>query len=55
MNDCIKPSYETISDNEKQELTELMQSSILNGFTQQEIDDVCNVFLRVCDRLGKVG
>lgn len=47
----ITPNYETISAVEKRQLCELMNSTLLNAFSQQDFTDVLAVFRRVIERL----
>lgn len=47
----ITPGYETIGVLEKRQLCELMNSTILNAFSQQDFVDVLAVFQRVIERL----
>ena len=54
MDEYITPNYETISTKQKRDLTELMQSSLLNAFTEQDYYDVLSVFQRVIERLEKI-
>ena len=54
MDEYITPNYETISTKQKRDLTELMQSSLLNAFTEQDYYDVLYVFQRVIERLEKI-
>lgn len=54
MEEYITPNYETISTKQKRDLTELMQSSLLNAFTEQDYYDVLYVFQRVIERLEKI-
>ena len=54
MDEYITPNYETISTKQKRDLTELMQSSLLNAFTEQDYYDVLFVFQRVIERLEKI-
>jgi len=54
MDEYITPNYETISVIQKRELTELMRSSLLNAFSEQDYLDVILVFRRVIDRLEKI-
>lgn len=54
MDEYITPNYETISVIQKRELTELMRSSLLNAFSEQDYLDVILVFQRVIDRLEKI-
>ena len=51
MDEYITPNYETISTKQKRDLAELMQSSLLNAFTEQDYYDVLSVFQRVIERL----
>lgn len=55
MGDYITPNYDTISTKQKQDLTELMGSSLLNGFTEEDYIDVLRVLQRVVVRLEKAG
>ena len=55
MDDYITPNYDTISSKQKRDLMELMGSSLLNGFTEQDYIDVLKIFQRVIDRLEKAG
>lgn len=54
MDEYITPNYETISTKQKRDLVELMQSSLLNAFTEQDYYDVLSVFQRVIERLEKI-
>lgn len=54
MDEYITPNYETISTKQKRDLTELMQSSLLNAFTEQDYYDILSVFQRVIERLEKI-
>lgn len=47
----ITPNYEMISTVEKRQLCELMNSTLLNAFSQQDFMDVLAVFQRVIERL----
>ena len=47
----IEIGYETIGVKEKRELCELVNSSLLNAFTEDDFNDVLNVFRRVIGRL----
>lgn len=47
----ITPSYKTIDVIQKRDLMELLQSSILNGFNEEDCIDVIKVFQRVIHRL----
>ena len=51
MEEYITPNYETISTKQKRDLTELMQSSLLNAFTEQDYYDILLVFQRVIERI----
>lgn len=53
-NEYITPNYETISVKQKRDLFELMNSSLLNAFNQQDFLDVLQVFQNVIDRLEKI-
>lgn len=50
-NEWITPNYETISTVEKRQLCELINSTLLNGFSRQDFIDVLAVFQRVIERL----
>ena len=54
MDEYITPNYDTISTKRKRDLAELMQSSLLNAFTEQDYYDVLFVFQRVIERLEKI-
>lgn len=51
MDEYITPNYETISTSKKRKLQELMGSSLINAFTEQDFIDVLKIFERVIDRL----
>lgn len=51
MDEYITPNYETISTSKKRTLQELMGSSLINAFTDQDYIDVLRIFERVIDRL----
>lgn len=51
MDEYITPNYETISTKQKRDLVELMQSSLLNAFSEQDYCDILSVFQRVIERL----
>ena len=55
MDDYITPNYDTISPKQKRDLMELMGSSLLNGFTEEDYIDVLRVLQRVVIRLEKAG
>ena len=54
MSDYITPNYETISVIQKRDLMELMGSSSLNAFSEQDYFDVLKIFNRVIERLGNI-
>ena len=54
MSEYIIPNYETISVVQKRELMELMGSSLLNGFSEQDYFDVLLIFSRVVERLENI-
>lgn len=54
MSEYITPNYETISTKQKRELLELMNSSLLNGFSEQDYNDILTVFRRVVERLENI-
>lgn len=53
MDDYITPNYDTISPKQKRDLMELVGSSLLNGFTEEDYINVLKIFQRVIDRLEK--
>lgn len=53
-NEYIIPNYETISITQKRKLMELMNSSLLNGFAEEDYYDVLNIFDRIIKRLEKI-
>lgn len=55
MDDHITPNYDTISTKQQRDLMELMGSSLLNGFTEEDYIDVLRVLQRVVVRLEKAG
>lgn len=55
MDDYITPNYDTISTKQQRDLMELMGSSLLNGFTEEDYIDVLRVLQRVVVRLEKAG
>lgn len=55
MDDYITPNYDTISTKQRRDLMELMGSSLLNGFTEEEYIDVLRVLQRVVVRLEEAG
>ena len=54
MNEYITPNYETISVIQKRELMELMASSLLNAFSEQDYYDVLAIFQRIIERLENI-
>lgn len=54
MSEYITPNYETISVIQKRELIELMNSSLLNAFSEQDYYDVFAIFQRIIDRLENI-
>ena len=54
MTDNITPNYETISVIQKRDLMELMSSSLLNAFSEQDYFDVLQIFNKVIKRLENI-
>ena len=54
MKEYITPNYETISVIQKRGLIELMGSSLLNAFPDQDYIDVLQIFNRVIERLENI-
>lgn len=54
MSDYITPNYETISVIQKRDLMELMNSSLLNAFSEEDYYDVLNIFHRIIERLEQI-
>lgn len=54
MSEYIKPNYETISVIQKRDLMKLMNSSLLNAFSEQDYFDVLQIFNRVIERLENI-
>ena len=54
MGEYITPNYETISVRQKRDLMELMGSSLLNAFSEQDYIDVLQIFNRVIERLENI-
>lgn len=54
MDEYITPNYETISTKQKRDLVELMQSSLLNAFAEEDYNDILKVFQRVIERLESI-
>lgn len=54
MSEYITPNYETISVRQKRYLTELMGSSLLNAFSEQDYFEVLQIFNRVIERLENI-
>ena len=53
-NEYIIPNYETISVIQKRNLIELMNSSLLNAFSEGDYYDILNIFDRIIKRLEKI-
>lgn len=47
MNDYITPNYETITKEQKETLLQLMNSTIINGFNDQDFRDVLSVISNI--------
>ena len=54
MSEYITPNYETIDVIQKRHLMELMGSSLLNAFSEQDYFDVIQIFNRVIERLENI-
>ena len=54
MSEYIIPNYETISVMQKRELLELIGSSLLNAFSEQDYYDVLAIFQRIIERLENI-
>ena len=54
MSEYIIPNYETISVIQKRNLMELVGSSLLNAFSEQDYFDVLQIFSRVIERLENI-
>ena len=54
MTDNITPNYETISVIHKRNLMELVGSSLLNAFSEQDYFDILRIFDRVIERLKNI-
>lgn len=54
MTNNITPNYETISVIHKRNLIELVGSSLLNAFSEQDYFDVLRIFDRVVERLENI-
>ena len=54
MSEYITPNYETISVIQKRDLMELMNSSLLNAFSEQDYYDVLVIFQRIIERLENI-
>ena len=50
----ITPNYKTISVIQKRKLMELMNSSLLNAFSEGDYYDILNIFDRIIKRLEKI-
>lgn len=51
MSEYITPNYEVISVIQKRDLMKLMNSSLLNAFSEQDYFDVLHIFNRVIENL----
>ena len=51
MSTYITPKYKTINDIQKNQLTSLMSSTLINGFTEDDLQDILKVLERVVNRL----
>lgn len=51
MDEYITQNYETISTKQKRDLMELMRSSLLDAFAEEDYNDILKVFQRVIERL----
>ena len=54
MSEYITPNYETISVIQKRDLMKLMNSSLLNAFSEQDYYDVLVIFQRIIERLENI-
>lgn len=54
MSKYITPNYETISVIQKRDLLKLMNSSLLNAFSEQDYFDVLQILNRVIERLENI-
>ena len=54
MSGYITPNYETISVIQKRDLMKLMNSSLLNAFSEHDYFDVLQIFNRVIERLENI-
>nr|DAG27961.1 MAG TPA: hypothetical protein [Caudoviricetes sp.] len=54
MSEYITPNYEVISVIQKRDLMKLMNSSLLNAFSEQDYFDVLHIFNRVIERLENI-
>ena len=54
MSEYITPNYKTISVIQKRDLMNLMNSSLLNAFSEQDYFDVIRIFNRVIERLENI-
>lgn len=54
MNEYITPNYETISVRQKSDLIKLMNSSLLNAFSEEDYSDVLAIFKRIIERLENI-
>lgn len=53
-NEYITPNYKTISVIQKRNLIELINSSLLNAFSEGDYYDILNIFARIIKRLEKI-
>ncbi len=54
MSEYITPNYEVISVIQKRDLMKLMNSSLLNAFSEQDYFDVLHIFNRVIEKLENI-
>ena len=54
MAEYITPNYDTISVAQKRDLIELMNSSLLNAFSEEDYYDVLDIFNRIIERLEQI-
>lgn len=54
MSEYITPNYEVISVIQKRDLMKLMNSSLLNAFSERDYFDVLHIFNRVIERLENI-
>lgn len=51
MSTYITPKYKTINNVQKNQLTSLISSTLINGFTEDDFQDILKVLERVVNRL----